>query len=197
MSITARHLAKRAPRSQYFFSRSASLSSPNGDELARAHRQGLGAFVDLDAGNSAAALDQLEQGRAVLRVLPDRLVIEDDAGDVPAHGFLRAEQHLAIVAAVLFGRFHADRVETLLDGAGGFVGGKDALAGRDHGGRDPVELSQIHREVLPKRFLPLPAKIDRSRANAELTFVAGQGGRGFGTGNKVAIPGSPVCGAPE
>ncbi|MET3161492.1 hypothetical protein ABIF34_008517 [Bradyrhizobium japonicum] len=114
------------------------------------------AFVDLDARDGAATLDQLHQRRAVLRILPDRLVIEDHAGDVLAHGFPGSEQHLAVVAPVRFRRFHADRVEALLDGAGGFVGGKDALAGRDHGGRDPVELSQIHREVLPKRFCPCP-----------------------------------------
>ena len=39
-----------------------------------------------------------------------------------------AEQQLAIVAAVLFGVGDADLVEALLDGAGGFVGGQNALA---------------------------------------------------------------------
>ena len=53
-----------------------------GDDFARADRQRLGALVDLDAGDRAGLLDQLDQRRAVLGLLPDGLVVEDDAGDV-------------------------------------------------------------------------------------------------------------------
>ena len=55
---------------------------PFGDDLARAVRQRLGALVDLDAGQRAGLLDQLDQRGAILGLLADGLVIEDDAGDV-------------------------------------------------------------------------------------------------------------------
>src|SRR5690606_24779482 len=71
--------------------------------------------------------------RAVLRLLPDRLVVEDDAGDIVPHRLGGAEQHLAIVAAVGFVVLDSDRVETLLNRAGAFVGGQNTLAGGDHG----------------------------------------------------------------
>ena len=74
-----------------------------GDELAGAERQRLRALVDLDAGQRARLLDQLDQRRAVLGVLPDGLVVEDDAGDVLRHRLGRAEQQLAIVAAAVVG----------------------------------------------------------------------------------------------
>src|SRR5260370_538166 len=56
-----------------------------GDEFARAIRQSLRSLVDLDARNGAGLFDQSDQRRAVLGVLPDRFVIEDDARDVPGH----------------------------------------------------------------------------------------------------------------
>src|SRR5262249_25591191 len=120
---------------------------PDGDEFARTVRQGLRSFVDLDPGNGAGLLDQFDQRRAVFGVLPDGLVVEDDAGDISAHRLLRAEQHLAIIAAIVLGRFHLDGVEALLDGAGRFVGGKDALARSYHGDGDFVEIGDVHRET--------------------------------------------------
>ena len=87
--------------------------------------------------------DDLHQRRAVLGLLPDGLVIEDDAGNV-LHALGRAEQQLAIVAAIVFGQLHADGFETLLDGAGEFVGGENAAAGRRHGLRHLVQFSEIH-----------------------------------------------------
>ena len=66
----------------------------------------------------------------------------------------RAEQHLAIVAAVVLGAFGVDGVEALLDGAGGFVGGEDALAGRDHGLGDFVQFCEIHGVLLDLRRNP-------------------------------------------
>ena len=98
-------------------------------------------------------LQRFNESATVASLLPNRFVKENYAADKFACTF-GSEQDFPISAAVFFGRLHADRVEALLDGAGGFVGGKDALAGRDQGGRDPVQLSQIHRDVLPKRFCP-------------------------------------------
>src|SRR2546423_15587105 len=69
---------------------------------------------------------------------------------MPAHRLAGAKQHLAIVAAVLLGRGDVDGVEPLLDGAGGFVGGEHALAWRYHGESDFVEISEVHRTLLPE-----------------------------------------------
>ena len=72
-----------------------------GDDFAGTERQRLGALVDLDAGNRAGLLDELDQRRAVLGVLPDGLVVENDAGDVLRHRLGGAEQHFAVVAPVV------------------------------------------------------------------------------------------------
>ena len=100
---------------------------------------GLVPLSTLMPGSDAGLLDQLDQRRAVLGVLPDGLVVEDDAGNIFRHRLGGAEQHFAVVAPAVGGRFHADRVEALLDRAGGFVGGQNAAAGRDHGLRDLVQ----------------------------------------------------------
>ena len=60
----------------------AQAVEPFGDRLARAMRQRLGAGIDLDAGNGAGRFDQRDQRRAVLGLLPDRFVVEDDAGNM-------------------------------------------------------------------------------------------------------------------
>src|SRR6185436_11870254 len=53
-----------------------------GDQFAGTVRQRLGAFIDLDAGNGAGLFDQFDQGGAVLGVVPDGLVVDDDTGDI-------------------------------------------------------------------------------------------------------------------
>ena len=63
-------------------SRFAKPSRPSVIISLRRAGQRLGALVDLDAGNGARVVDQLDKRRAVLRVLADGLVVEDDAGDV-------------------------------------------------------------------------------------------------------------------
>src|SRR4029077_2342920 len=92
-------------------------------------------------------------------LLPDRLVVEDHARDV-AHAFGGAEHNVAIVATVVLGAFGVDGVEGLLDGGGGLVSGKDALAGRGHGFGDFVEVCEIHSPSpgsLGIRILAFPA----------------------------------------
>ena len=123
-----------------------------GDDLARAEGQGLGARVDLDARQRARFLDDLDQRRAVRSLLPDRLVIENDAGNMLRHRFGAAEQKLAIVAPAGRRRIHADGVETLFDRAARFIGGQDAAARSDHGLGDFVEFREIHRAFLEVRI---------------------------------------------
>ena len=131
MVMTARHLAKRAPSLWYSARRSRRPSRPSVTVsiLACGPASGLAPRVDLDAGDRTGGLHDVDQRRAVLGLLADRLVIEDDAGDVVLHALAGAEQHLAIVAARVLGRGDADGVEALLDRAGAFVGSKDAFAG--------------------------------------------------------------------
>src|SRR5215203_7104088 len=63
------------------------------------------------------------------------------------HRVARTKQHLAIVAASVTGAFRPDGVEALFDGAGRFIGGQNATARCDHGLRDLVEFSEIHRRL--------------------------------------------------
>ncbi len=117
-----------------------------GHRLAGRERQGLGAGVELDAGDGARRLDDVDERGSVLGFLADRLVEEDDARDVALHGVRRAEQHFAVVAAVLLGVRGVDRFEALGDRAGRLVGGQDALAGGHHAVGDGV---QFVEHVIP------------------------------------------------
>ena len=167
MSMTARHFANFAPSSRYSSSRLPQAVEAFGDDLARAVRQRLHALVDLDAGERAGLLDQLDQRRAVLGVLADGLVVEDDAGDVFRHRVVGAEQHLAIVAPAVLRAFRADGVEALLDGARGLIGGQDAAARGHHGARNLVEFRKVHR------FLHLRAGQNGPRMEAFSSRTAG------------------------
>ena len=62
---------------------------------------GLVPLSTLMPGSEPAASMTLVKRRAVLGLLADGLVVQDDAGDVVLHGVAGAEQHLAIVAAVV------------------------------------------------------------------------------------------------
>ena len=119
-----------------------------GDDFARTEGRRLRALVDLDAGNRTCFLDQLDQGRAVFGVLPDRLVVENDAGNVFSHPVGATEQHLAVVAPRIGGALDPERIEALLDGRIGFVYRQNAAAGSDHGGCDLVQFVQVHRVLL-------------------------------------------------
>ncbi len=98
-----------------------------GDDLARAVGQGLGPLVDLDAGQRPRLLDHLDQRGAVLGVLADGLVVEDDARDMVAHRIGRPKQQLAVVAP---------------------VGRKNAPAGGAHGRSHLVQFGEVHCTLL-------------------------------------------------
>src|SRR5262249_53500435 len=119
-----------------------------GDQFAGSERQRLRPLVDLDARDRARVLDHFDQRGAVLGGLADGLVVENDAGNVFRHRLGRAKEQLAVVAAIVGARFHADRVEAVLDGTRRLVGGENAAARRDHGLGDLVEFSEVHRNLL-------------------------------------------------
>src|SRR5690606_28068472 len=64
---------------------------------------------------------------AVIALLTDRLVEEDDAADEIGEARCR-EEHVAVRAAVLFRIGQIDGLEALLDGSEALVRGQDALA---------------------------------------------------------------------
>ena len=114
-----------------------------GNRLVRKAGERLRTGVDLDARDDAELLQILRKRRAVLGLLPDRLVVQDHAADVVG-GARRSEQHLAVSAARLFGRLQLDGVEALLDRAAGLVRRQDALALRDHRPCGRFKFTAIH-----------------------------------------------------
>src|SRR5690606_1484348 len=123
--------------------------------------QRLRAFVDLDAGDGSGCLDEVDERRAVLSLLTNGLVEQDHARNIVPHRLGRAEQHLAVIAPILLRVLDADRVEALLDGAGAFVGGQDALTGGHHGLCDILELlshdSRLLGQLPSHTLAPMPA----------------------------------------
>mmetsp|Transcript_5691 Transcript_5691/g.23652 ORF Transcript_5691/g.23652 Transcript_5691/m.23652 type:complete len:432 (+) Transcript_5691:393-1688(+) len=104
--------------------------------LAVGPEQRLHALVDLDAGNDALRLHEVDHRRAARRLVEERLLEGDGARDVLAEAG-RLEEELAVLAAVLLDVLDADRREPLPDRPRRLVGGEDALPrGRDRrGGR--------------------------------------------------------------
>ena len=124
------------------------LVEPDGDQFAGAIGKRLGAFVDLDAGYRAGLFDQLDHRCAVFGFLPNRFVVKDHARDVVLHRIGRAEQHLAIIAAIVFRALDADRVEALFDRPRRFVRREDSATRRHHGVGDFIQLCEVHAPSL-------------------------------------------------
>src|SRR5258706_12380423 len=101
-----------------------------GDHVARREGKRLRPKVDLDAWVNPLVFQDLHQRSAIACLLADRFVVEDHPADVLGDA-RRAEQQLAISAAVVFSVLDADRVETSLDRARALVRGQDALTGSD------------------------------------------------------------------
>ena len=94
--------------------------------------QRLGAGIDLDARHGAGIGDKTCERRTVSGFLAQGFIEQDNAGNVILHG-RGAEQHFAIIAAIIEVRFHIDGIEPLLDRARTFISGKDAAAFGHHG----------------------------------------------------------------
>ncbi len=162
MSITARHLAKRAPSLRYSMSRSRRPSSPSVIVSPGKPARGLAPRSTLMPGIMPVLGEVLRKRRAVLSSLADGLVVEDHAAHrlgSPGGG----EQHLPVGAAMLLGRLQLDAVEALLDGAAALVGGQDAFALGDHRAGDALELAEIHRPLLERPTCVLLKTVRRSR----------------------------------
>lgn len=79
--------------------------------------------VDLDTGDDSLLVQQLDEAGAVVGLLVDGLVEQDDTGDGLAEGGAGGEQQLSVLPAVLFGVLGADVSQTFAHGAHGLVGG--------------------------------------------------------------------------
>ncbi len=84
--------------------------------------------VNLDAWNSTRLADKIDKWCAVFGLLTNGFIIEDDARNVILHRVVRAEQHLAIIAARILSRGEADAFKTLCDGAGAFIRSQNPFA---------------------------------------------------------------------
>src|SRR4051794_1868879 len=83
---------------------------PFGDRFTRKTRQSYSAFIHLDPGHDATLFQQGGERRAILRLLADGLVIENDTADEGLNTRGR-KQELAIDAAVLLRRGNVDTIE--------------------------------------------------------------------------------------
>src|SRR5215216_1354377 len=72
-----------------------------GNRFTGLEGQRLRSFVDLDTGDRAGGSDEFDERRPVSRFLTDSFVVKNDPGDVIAHRFFGAEEHLAIIAAII------------------------------------------------------------------------------------------------
>lgn len=87
-----------------------------GGRFAVGALEGDHAGVDLDAGNDAALLEHLGEGRAGGVLVVDGLVEEDDAADVAVQLGGRAEEQVAVGATGLLLIGHANVGEALANG---------------------------------------------------------------------------------
>ena len=108
--------------------------------------QRLGADVDLDAGDDAGLGQDLDEGRAVVRLLADRLVVEDHAADAVAEPG-RGDEQFAIGAPRLLGLRNPRGGEALVAGGVALVHREQALAAGDQLARGLDELLRVHVEA--------------------------------------------------
>jgi hypothetical protein len=114
----------------------AQAVEPFGDLFARMAGQRLGTGIDLDARNDPGLHERLREGQPLVRLLAQRLVVEDRAADAFAQARCRHDQ--VAIRATRFGRQRdAERGESL-------VGGGSALVHRQQA---PVTGDQRRRRV--------------------------------------------------
>lgn len=70
-------------------------------------------ILHLDADQDAPVPDHLDEGHAVIRVLVERLMEEDDPSDAVVDALVRTEENLPKLSAVLLRVLHADLGQTL------------------------------------------------------------------------------------
>ena len=81
--------------------------------LAVGTGQGHHAFVHLDAHNLSPLLDELGEGLAIIGLLVECLVEEDDATDAGLHAVVCGEEKLAVQPPVLLRVLSIDALEAL------------------------------------------------------------------------------------
>ena len=145
MAMTPRHLVNFAPSLAYSSRRSRRPSRPSVTCSPVGARQRLRAEVHLDAGDDVLASQHVDERAPVVRALPKRLVVQNDATDVLARA-LRAKEQLSPRPPAILRRLDANGNEAPCDGARALVGGQDAAPRCDQRPRDAFQ------RVLPRLY---------------------------------------------
>lgn len=125
------------------------LSLTLGGALALGAHQVNNTLVDLDSGNDVLLLQQLNEGGAIVGLLVEGLVEQNDSRDVLRQLVVGGEQQLAVLATVVVGVLGTDISQALSHGADGLISGQNSLAGGDDSLSDALKLSlQLRRRVV-------------------------------------------------
>merc|ERR1711931_59287 len=102
-----------------------------GGGLAVGSGKGDDTFVNLDSNNHASLLQELGEEHAIVGLLVQGLVEEDDTTNCWLHALVSGEEQLTVQPPVLLSVLSIDALEALGNAAGRLVCGKDSLAGSD------------------------------------------------------------------
>ena len=126
-----------------------------GDLLSRMAGHVLGPEIHLDPGNDSRIQQDLDEGNALRRALPDGLVVEDRASDALGEAG-RGDDQLPVGSPRLHGLGNSQRREALVAGGVALVHGQEALVPGKERSRRPDELvgrlprrSVGHHSALP------------------------------------------------
>ena len=145
--ITARHLEKRGTQFKILGASLPQSVQPVSHFFGFVSGQGLGAGIDLDAGNDPVIVQVRCKGRTVQGFLTDGFVEQDGAADIigkPGCG----HQHVAVRLTHRLRRGDAKLFEALVAGGMAFIHGKNSPSGCHHGACDLVEFIYVHGFLL-------------------------------------------------
>ena len=106
-------------------------------------RKRLGTSIHLDARNNALRYLDIGHRSASRAFLADGLVLHDHAAD-ELGGTRRREEHLAVGAPALLGRWDSERIEALGQGRDGLVGGENSFLLGNQRQRDALQVVPCH-----------------------------------------------------
>jgi hypothetical protein len=118
---------------------------PLGDGFVGSAGEGLGAGVDLDAGQNALGRKSFGERRATGTLLTDRFVIHDNAAD-ELGGARGGKEHFPVGAPALLGRLNPERIETSCQGGDGLVGRENPFPFRNQRQRDALQIVARHAD---------------------------------------------------
>lgn len=120
--------------------------------LAIRSSQRHNSLVDLNSGDDAIVLQDLDKWSAIISLLVEGLMEEDHTTDIVGHLLATGEEQLSVLTPVFLHVLHIDLGQPLAHGACALVRGQDALAGGHNGVGDGAQLillllSQVGNEA--------------------------------------------------